>query len=114
MTLRRSRSPRAARARFLVSAYTDIIADSARLEAAFADLPVQPSPARLETWRRLIAEGDFETLAAALMELHYDPAYARGRRKDGRPAMAQIHVEALDDATQSGIADQLAQLMATL
>lgn len=106
-------APRDARARYLVGAYTDIIADGARLEAAFANLPVQPSPVRLETWRRLIAERDFETLAAALMELHYDPAYARARRKDGRPAMAQIFVEALDDTSQSGIADQLAQLMAT-
>jgi tRNA 2-selenouridine synthase len=107
-------APRAARASYLVSAYADIIADTDRLEAAFARLPIPPSPARLEAWRGLIGAGDFETLASALMELHYDPAYARGRRKDGRQAIAQIAVDALDEAAQSAVADQVAGLVSGL
>jgi tRNA 2-selenouridine synthase len=104
-------APRAARARYLVEAYADIITDPGRLEAAFAGLPVQASPARLETWRRLIQTGEFVALAETLMELHYDPAYARARRKAGRPALAQIEVPDLDHAAQSRVADQIVQLV---
>jgi tRNA 2-selenouridine synthase len=104
-------APRAARARYLVEAYADIITDPGRLEAAFAGLPVQASPARLETWRRLIQTGEFVALAETLMELHYDPAYARARRKAGRPALARIEVPDLDQAAQSRVADQIVRLV---
>jgi tRNA 2-selenouridine synthase len=104
-------APRAARARYLVEAYADIITDPGRLEAAFAGLPVQASPARLETWRRLIQTGEFVALAETLMELHYDPAYARARRKAGRAALARIEVRDLDQAAQSRVADQIVQLV---
>ena len=107
-------APRAARARYLVSAYADIITDSQELETAFARLPVQPSPVRLETWRCLIRDGNFTALAEALMELHYDPAYARSRRKDPRPALARVEVDALDDADQSEIADEVARLVSAM
>jgi tRNA 2-selenouridine synthase len=104
-------APRAARARYLVEAYADIITDPGRLEAAFAGLPVQASPARLETWRRLIQTGEFVALAETLMELHYDPAYARARRKAGRAALARIEIPDLDQAAQSRVADQIVQLV---
>lgn len=102
-------APRAARARYLVAAYADIVADADRLEAAFASLPVAPSRPRLESWRRMIRDGDFEALAAALIELHYDPAYARARRKDGRAPTLQLHTATLDDAEQDMIADRIAE-----
>ncbi len=104
-------APRSVRARYLVTAYADIVADPAKLEAVFQRLPIAPAPARLEAWRKLVADGDFETLAAALMELHYDPAYARARRKDGQAPIARIEVEALDDAAQAMVADQVAGLV---
>jgi len=104
-------APLAERARYLVAAYADIVADREALEAALHRLPVHPSQRRLEGWRKLVNEGDFATLAEALMELHYDPAYARGRRKDGREPLAQIDLAALDDAAFAGAADRIAGLV---
>lgn len=100
-------APRPARARYLVNAYADIVADPARLDAVFQRLPVAPSPARLEAWRQWVRDGQFEALAEALMALHYDPAYARGRRKDGRPPLCRIETDTLDAAAQSAIADRI-------
>ena len=43
------------------------------------------------------------------MELHYDPAYRRGRRKDGRPAMAVVALETLDRPDLDRAADEIAR-----
>jgi tRNA 2-selenouridine synthase len=104
-------APRAERARYLVRAYHDIIADPAALETAFRCLPVYPAERRLENWRRLAAEGAFETLAEALIELHYDPAYARGRRKLDRPPLAVIDLASLDAAALSGAEAAIAEVV---
>jgi len=103
--------PRAERARYLVTAYHDIIADPEGLEAALRSLPIYPGQRRLEGWRKLVADGEFETLAEALIELHYDPAYARTRRKDDRPPMAEIALAALDNEAQGEAADVIARLV---
>jgi len=105
-------APRPARARYLVAAYADVIADAARLEAGFAKLPTPPSPVRLEGWRALIRKRDFETLAEALIELHYDPAYSRARKKAERSILAQIAVSNLDGAAQAHVAEEIRRLLA--
>jgi len=102
-------APRPERSRYLVSAYGDIVADPDALETAFRRLPVYPAQRRLEDWRRLAGEGDFETLAEALIELHYDPAYSRSRRKIGREPMARIRLACLDEASQTQAADEIAR-----
>lgn len=72
---------RRARARYLAASYAEISADPAALAAAVDRLrPYQPAT-RLEAWQALIAAGDFESLAAGLIEWHYDPAYARSRKR---------------------------------
>ena len=101
-------APRAERARYLVEAYGDIIADPAELEAAFHRLPVYPAQKRLVEWRRWIAAGDFVSLAETLIELHYDPAYARGRRKLGAEPLATIETPRLDTAGLAAAADAVA------
>ena len=107
-------APREERARYLVSAYSDITADHDLIEAAIARLPVHPSQTRLEGWRKWLAEGAYAALAEALMELHYDPAYRRGRRKDGRSPMAEITLETLDGQSLATAADEIARRIATL
>jgi len=107
-------APRPERARYLVRAYGDIVADPDALEAAFRRLPVFPAQRRLEDWRRLAREGKFETLAEALIELHYDPAYDRGRRKAARPPLATIALAALDDAAQTRAVDRIVELVDSL
>jgi tRNA 2-selenouridine synthase len=103
-------APAAARAAYLVGAYGDVVADRQALEAALARLPVHPGRQRLEDWRGLADAGDFEALAQALIELHYDPAYARSSRKDARRVLGQVTMPGLDDAAQEAAADEVARL----
>ena len=107
-------APREERARYLVTAYDDITANHGLIEAVIARLPVHPSQTRLEGWRKWLAEGEYAALAEALMELHYDPAYRRGRRKDGRSPMAEITLETLDGQSLATAADEIARRIATL
>jgi tRNA 2-selenouridine synthase len=98
------------RARYLVEAYRDIIADRAALETAFARLPIRPSADRLASWRAMIDAGAFAELAAAIMALHYDPAYDRSRRKHDRPVLGVLPLVPTDPASQEAAADQIVRL----
>jgi tRNA 2-selenouridine synthase len=104
-------APREERARYVVRAYRDVIAERAALEAAFARLPVHPGRERLADWRGLADAGRFAALAEALMELHYDPAYARSSRKDLRPRLGEIELPGLDDAAQEAAAGEIVRLI---
>lgn len=100
-------APRSERAAYLVRTYGDIIRDRPALDEAFARLPVYPGRQRLADWAALADAGQFETLAEALMELHYDPAYGRSARKDRRPLLAGIALEALTPDAQARAADAM-------
>jgi tRNA 2-selenouridine synthase len=97
------------RARFLAQAYADIAADPERLQSLIARLPVQPSAERRAAWMALIAAGDLAAFAEALTALHYDPAYARARRKHGRESRATIPIAPLDDASCEVAAAEIAR-----
>ncbi len=99
------------RAAYLASAYGDIAADPAALEAAFARLPIAPSRERLETWRGLIAVGDFAALAQALIGLHYDPAYDRAARKADAPVAARLALDPRDAGSRALTAEQIKTLV---
>jgi len=102
------------RARYLVAAYGDIIADRAALETAFQRLPVHPSQKRLENWRALADAGAFAELAQAVMALHYDPAYDRSRRRHARPDLAEVPLTPADPQSQDACADAIAALLGAL
>jgi tRNA 2-selenouridine synthase len=104
-------APLGERARYVVFAYGDLIADPDAMEAAFRRLPVYPAQRRLEDWRRLARDGAYPALAEALIELHYDPAYGRARRKHGRPPLARIDLEILGAVAWDRAADQIAGLV---
>ena len=81
--------PLAARTDFLLEAYTDIISDATRLEAAIDKLKGLQSKETIAEWKALAAEGAFAELAARLIEQHYDPLYARSRkRREDAPVWA--------------------------
>ena len=101
-------APLAERARYLVEAYGDIAAQGESLLAILERLPVPIAQRRLSAWRQMVAEGAFTDLAEALMAAHYDPAYARGRRKDDQPTLATIALERLDPAALEAAADRVA------
>ena len=48
------------------------------------------------------------------MELHYDPAYRRSRRKDGREPIAEITLETLDGQSLNRAADEIVRLVQAL
>jgi tRNA 2-selenouridine synthase len=98
------------RARYLVTAYSDLIGDRAAIEAAFARLPIRPSRERLAAWRALMDAGAFAELAEAIMALHYDPAYDRSRRKQDRPRMSALPLVPWDSASQELVADAIASM----
>ncbi len=74
-------APLEARARYLVSAYADIIADRAALEDALIRLPGRHGAKRLAEWLALSRAGDFVTLAGSLMPtITIPPTCARAAR----------------------------------
>lgn len=101
---------REARASYLVRAYRDVVENPAEMEAAFARLPTYPRRKRLDDWRALAAEGAFEDLAVALMELHYDPAYDRSSRKDERPRLGALTLPDLSSASQDAAVMEIRRL----
>ena len=101
------RAPIPVRARYLVSAYQDLTADPKRLIAALGRLPARYGRAALEVWRDLARLGEYEALAMALMEAHYDPAYARWNRNHPRPCLETIE---LQEITETSVSDASAQI----
>lgn len=101
---------RADRARYLVTAYRDLIADRGALEAAFARLPDPPSRERLAAWRAMSDAGQFADLAEAIMAFRYDPAYDRSRRKHERPLLGAVPLRPDVPASLEAAADAVAAL----
>ena len=89
-------APVEARARYLVGAYSDIVADRPAMRTRIASLRRVAGAEAVARWDDLARVGDVVTLAAELMERHYDPRYARSReRREGRPAVT-LRAERLD------------------
>ena len=104
-------APLAERARYLVEAYGDIAAQGEALLAILKRLPVPIAQRRLNVWRQMVADGAFIDLAEALMAAHYDPAYARGRRKSEQATLATFALERLDPAAIEDAADRIADMI---
>jgi tRNA 2-selenouridine synthase len=104
--------PRPERARYLVRAYADLTADTAALKALLARLPRELGRAKVEELGLQADAGEFLAVADALMELHYDPAYARSGRKDVRPLLGRVAVQTPDDRGLARAAEAVAGLVA--
>ncbi len=106
-------APLAARARFLVTRYPDLVADADQLRAVIASLRrLQPAD-RLEDWQKLADAADFMTLAEGLMTHHYDPRYNRHRDQSAEP-VARVELSVMDDAALAQAADQLCGMIAQI
>jgi tRNA 2-selenouridine synthase len=104
-------APRPERAQYLVRAYADIVADPEALEAIIARLPVHIGRKQLEGLYEQAESGAFAALAETLMALHYDPAYDRSTRKEGRASLARIDLERLDAGAMEQAANTVAALL---
>jgi len=72
-------APLDARAAYSVRVYDDILVDPDRIANIFDALSHFHARADIDAWRKLAREGKAETLAAQLMQSHYDPRYEKGR-----------------------------------
>jgi tRNA 2-selenouridine synthase len=107
-------APRDARVRYLLHAYADIADDRAALTFALASLPGRHGPKRLKAWNQRIAAGDLAGLAQELVERHYDPAYARSRRREERPVLDVVRMTDLTPVRQRAAARRIAKAVAAI
>ena len=101
-------APLAARAAYLARAYGDVSADLMRLSGLIDLLRPMHAGEVIEGWQAMAAAGEFEALAAGLMQAHYDPRYDKHRARMGR-AGAEIVVKGLAFDDLPGIAALVAR-----
>ncbi|SDW60619.1 tRNA 2-selenouridine synthase [Ruegeria halocynthiae] len=101
----------AARTTYLVSAYDDILSDNERLRDRLARLRLHRGHEVVDGWLKLIDAGDRRGLTRALMEQHYDPAYAKSRKAQRADVVAQVDAPSLDHVGLSATADRIAKLL---
>ena len=70
-------APLAARADYLSHAYADLTQDAAMLRAQINQLQPFHAAEVISRWHALAAARDWTTLAAQLIEAHYDPRYTK-------------------------------------
>ena len=104
-------APIAARSDYLVRAYEDILSDSARLRDRLSPLRFHRGGETVQGWMALIDAGDKSGLTRALMEQHYDPAYAKSRRARAADILAVIEAPNLDEAGLVDAANQIARVL---
>jgi tRNA 2-selenouridine synthase len=104
-------APVEARAGYLLRAYADVIADPDRLAGLLQPLRERRGHGVVDGWLSLLAAGAHEELATALMVQHYDPAYAKSRAVHAPEIIADLSVEALDEAGQEMVAARIEALV---
>lgn len=107
-------APPAERARYLATAYADILADADRLKDRLSPLLRLRGAEVLNGWNDLMAAGDNVALTRALIDQHYDPAYGKSRRATGAVEAATITVPTLDDSGQTAAATEIETVLARL
>lgn len=108
------RAERPDRARYLVTAYADLVSDPVALQSAMDRMPVITSAERRAAWQAMIQAGAFADLAEAIMALHYDPAYDRSQRKLERPLLDAVNLVPDDPASLASATDQVARFVREL
>ena len=104
-------SPIEARTAYLVSAYDDILSDGDRLRDRLSPLRFHRGHEVVDGWLELIDAGDKQALTRALMEQHYDPAYAKSSRARTAEVFAQIDAPTLDATGLRGTAADIERVL---
>ena len=95
------------RADFLVRTYTDIIAEAPRLAAAIGKLKGIQSKETIEAWLALAGQKNFMELARQLMQQHYDPLYARSRKRREDDVVSVLELKDLSAESLTKVAQGL-------
>lgn len=100
-------APIEARATYLAQAYDDVSADSERL-AMKLDILRRHRGKLVDGWQALLAARDFNGLARALMEDHYDPTYRAGRARHCADVLHRFAVQGLAETDRAALAQRVA------
>ncbi|MGR8948069.1 MAG: tRNA 2-selenouridine(34) synthase MnmH [Gammaproteobacteria bacterium] len=101
------------RADNLVNCYADLIAAPTRLATAIEFLHPFHSGETITRWKVLAANNEFKTLARELVESHYDPCYARQRKKRNDTALANVTVAGFGQQNLRKAAEEIMIIAAT-
>lgn len=106
--------PLAARARYLTTAYRDIVANKELLAQVINQLRPYHAGDVVDGWLALADQGAFETLATELMAVHYDPRYEKHRARMNRAEaltldLPDLSVGMIDEAARR-LAEHVAEL----
>lgn len=99
-------APLEARAAYSVRVYDDILVDPKRIDQIFDALSHFHPRADIDAWRKLARDGEAETLAAQLMQAHYDPRYEKGRTN----VFETVYLDALDPTAIEAVAAKIAEI----
>jgi tRNA 2-selenouridine synthase len=111
----RLETPTALRVAMLEHDYAHLARDAAQLAAHLAPLAKLHGNAVIARWTAMLETGAMRELAGELLDVHYDPAYARAivrnfpRYRDA----AVLHVESAHDHAFRGLARQLVERSAS-
>lgn len=105
------RAEAAARARYLVDAYADLIASAGEAELAIERLAPFHSKERIAEWQALAGAGRHVALAETLMLQHYDPLYLRSRKRAGSALLGELRLDRLQADDIAGAAAAAADLV---
>ncbi|WP_170770187.1 tRNA 2-selenouridine(34) synthase MnmH [Ruegeria lacuscaerulensis] len=100
-------APLEARSAYLVRAYDDILSDTARLRDRLSPLRSHRGHEVVDGWLTLIEAGDKLALTQALMQQHYDLAYAKSSRARKAEVIARVDVPTLDAKGLEQVASQV-------
>lgn len=103
-------APLQARAAYLARAYGDLSDDAVRLAGLIDLLRGMHAGEVIAGWHALATAGEFEVLAASLMEGHYDPRYAKHRARMDRGGVEIL----VDDLSASELPEVAAKVAAAL
>ncbi|MEM8959185.1 MAG: tRNA 2-selenouridine(34) synthase MnmH [Pseudomonadota bacterium] len=104
-------APLPARARYFSRAYADLIAAPEAFKARIAALVALHGHGRVAAWKAMVDEGAFETLAAELMALHYDPRYAKSSARHGAMLRRTLQLADLSPAALAAATADLAEAL---
>ncbi|MCC5987829.1 MAG: tRNA 2-selenouridine(34) synthase MnmH [Pararhodobacter sp.] len=104
------RAPLAERARYIAQDYAALAADSGALAERLGALAPFHPRARIASWQALAASGETEALATSLMAEHYDPRYARQRKRQPAP-LRVLETASLDKGAIMALAHGLQDML---
>lgn len=106
-------APLDARAAYLADAYADVSSDAQGLRTKLEILRRHRGHL-VDGWLGLLDAGNFQALARALMDEHYDPTYRSGRTRHGADVLERFSVDGLAEDDRDALAARLSDWVASV